>query len=155
MSSGSSGLHLRSHLAAGWMSGFSRDAIKPPPTASSLKSTTSSPNRGAPPTRLASVLLPPLPSPPLTALKRRDTSTCPLWMSPCPRISARPRLSDGRLGRVICPSRAELLLHSLDAPTRQLDKRFRRCTLWVCSISSRPRCSSVRRQVLMQLNSRT
>ncbi len=42
----------------------------------------------APPTRLASVLLPPLPSPPLTALKRRYTSACPFWMSPWPRISA-------------------------------------------------------------------
>ncbi len=30
MSSGSNGLRLRSHLAAGWASGFSRGAIKPP-----------------------------------------------------------------------------------------------------------------------------
>ncbi len=30
MSSGSSGLRLRNHLAAGWVSGFSRGAIKPP-----------------------------------------------------------------------------------------------------------------------------
>ncbi len=51
---------------------------------SSPKSTMSSLNRGTPPTCLASVLLPPLPSPPLTALKIRNTSACPLWMSPWP-----------------------------------------------------------------------
>ncbi len=44
----------------------------------------------------------------------------PLWMSQWPRISARPRLSDGRRGRVIRPSRAEPHLHSLDAPTLAL-----------------------------------
>ncbi len=37
---------------------------------------------------------------PLTVLKRRDMSTCPLCMSPWPRISACPRLSDGRRGWV-------------------------------------------------------
>ncbi len=37
-------------------------------------------------------------------LKRKDTSARPLWMSPWPRISARPRLSDGRQGRAIRPS---------------------------------------------------
>ncbi len=89
----------------------------------------SSLNRGAPPTRLASVLLPPLPSPPLMSLKRKDMSTCPLWMS----------LSDGRRGRAIRPSCAEPLLHLLDAPTRQLDKRLRRYILWLCSWSSRPK----------------
>ncbi len=51
----------------------------------------------------------------------------PLWMSLWPRISARPRLSDGRRGRAIHPSCAEPILHSLDAPTRRLDKRLRRC----------------------------
>ncbi len=99
MSSGSSDILLRSRLAAGWTSGFSRAASKPPANARPLsfpKFTTSSLNRGAPPTRLTSVLLLPPPSPPLTALMRRDTSTCPLWMSPWPHISARPRLSDGR-----------------------------------------------------------
>ncbi len=103
MSSCSSGLRLRSRLAAGWTSGCSWGASWPPANArppSFPKSTTSSLNRGAPPTRLASVLLLPPPSPPLIVLKRRDTSTCPLWMSPWPRISARPRLSDGRRERV-------------------------------------------------------
>ncbi len=62
---------------------------------------------------------------------------------------------DRRRGQAIRPSRAEPLLHSLDAPTLQLDKRLRRCTLWLCSRSSRPRCSPVRRPVLMQLHSGT
>ncbi len=56
VSSGLSGLRLRSRLAAGWTSGFSRGASKPPRQRSSpsfQKSTTSSLNRGAPPTRLA------------------------------------------------------------------------------------------------------
>ncbi len=108
MNSGSRGLCLRSRLAAGWTSGFSRSASKPPANAhppSFQKSLTSSLNRGTPPTRLISVLLLPLPSPPLMALKRRDTCTCPLWMSPWPRISARSWLSDGRGGRTIRPSK--------------------------------------------------
>ncbi len=90
-SSGSNGLHLRNHLA-GWTSGFFRGAIRlcgnahPP---SSLKYTTSSRNRGAPPTHLASVLLLQMLSHPLTALKKKDTSTCLLWMSLWPHISAR------------------------------------------------------------------
>ncbi len=95
MSSGLSGLHLRSHLAAGWMSGFSWGAIKPPTNArppSSPKSMPSSLNCGAPPTCLASVLLPQLSSHQLTVLKRKDASACPLWMSPWPRISAHPWL---------------------------------------------------------------
>ncbi len=148
----------RSHLAAGWTSGFSRGANKPPTNAhplSSPKYTTSSLNRGTPPTHLASVLLPPLPSPPLTVLKRRDTSACPLWMSPWLRISACPRLSDGRRGRVIRPSRAEPLLHSLDTPTRRLDKRLWRYNLWLSSRSSSLRSSPVRRPVWMQLHSGT
>ncbi len=48
---------------------------------SSPKYMTSSRNRDAPPTCLASVLLLQLLSHPLTALKKRDTSTCLLWMS--------------------------------------------------------------------------
>ncbi len=48
-------------------------------------------------------------------------------------------LSDGRRGRAIRPSCAEPLLHLLDAPTRQLDKRLRRYILWLCSWSSRPK----------------
>ncbi len=98
---------LRRHLVAGWMSVFSRGAIKPPANTrppSSPKIMTSSRYCGMPPTRLASVLLLPLFSHQLTALKRKDTSACPLWMSPWPRISARPQLSDGRRGRAIRPS---------------------------------------------------
>ncbi len=71
------------------------------------------------------------------------------------RISARPRLLDGIRGWAIWPSRAEPCLHSLDAPTRRLDKRLRRCTVWLCSRSTRPRCSPVRRTVSMQLHSGT
>ncbi len=74
----------------------------------------------------------------LTVLKRKDTSTCLLWMSPWPQISALPWLSDGRQGWAIRPSRAEPHLHSLDVPTWRLDKRLRRYTLWLCSRSSRP-----------------
>ncbi len=92
MSSGSSGLCLRSHLAAGWTSGFFQGTIKTPPTLVPLLPEVHDELT----TRLASVLLAPLPSPPLTALKRRDTSACHLWMSLWPRISACPRLSDGR-----------------------------------------------------------
>ncbi len=77
-----------------------------------LKSMTSSRNRGAPLTRLAYVLLLPLLSHQLTALKRKNASTCPLWMR----------------GRAIRPSHAEPHLHSLDAPTRWLDNRLRCCT---------------------------
>ncbi len=157
-SSGLNGLRLRSHFAAGLTSGFFRGAIRPSANArlpSSPKSTTSWRNRGAPPTRLASVLLLPLLSHLLTALKKKDTSTCLLWMSLWPHISARPRLSDGRRGRAIRPSRAEPHLHSLDAPTRRLDKRLKRYTLWLCSRSSRPRCSQVRKPIWMQLHSGT
>ncbi len=69
-SSGSNGLRLRSHLAAGWTSGFSRGAIRPSAKArppSSPKFMKSSRNRGTPPTHLASVLLLPLLSHQLTA----------------------------------------------------------------------------------------
>ncbi len=44
------------------------------------------------------------------ALKKKDTSICLLWMSPWLHISARPRLLDGRRGRHIHPSHAELHL---------------------------------------------
>ncbi len=91
---------------------FSRGAIKPPANArtpSSPKLMTSSWYCGTPPTRLASVLLLPLLSHQLMALKRKDTSACPLWMSPWLRISARPRLMDGRRGRAIRPSCASAL----------------------------------------------
>ncbi len=83
---------------------------------SSPKCTTSSRNLGARPIRLASApLLQPL-SLPLKVLKRKDGC----------------RLSDGRRGRHIHPSRAELHLHSLDAPTQQLDRLLQRCTRWLC-----------------------
>ncbi len=60
MSLGSNGLRLRSHLAAGWTSGFCWDAIKPSanvPPPSSPKYMMSSRNRGKPHTRLASIHL--------------------------------------------------------------------------------------------------
>ncbi len=70
-SSGSNGLRLRNHLAAGWTSGFSRGAIRISANARSLSSpkcTTSSQNLGAHPIHLASApLLQPL-SHPLTWL---------------------------------------------------------------------------------------
>ncbi len=81
MSSGPKGLRLRNHLAAGWTSGFIRSAIRlsanscPP---SSQKYTTSSQNRGVPPTRLASVLLLQLLSHPLTCSLRDLRSTTDL-----------------------------------------------------------------------------
>ncbi len=56
------------------------------------------------PTRLTSVLLLQLLSPPLTVLKKRDMSTCLLWMSLWLHISARPQLSDVRRGLFIRPS---------------------------------------------------
>ncbi len=97
---------------------------------------------GTPPTCLASASA--ALSHLLTALKKKDTSTCLFWMSLWPHISARPQLLDGRRGRAIRPSCAEPHLHSLDVPTRRLGKRLQRCTLWLCSRSSRPRCLPVR-----------
>ncbi len=76
----------------------------------------------------------------------RMKGTCLLWMSLWSHISAHPRLSDGRQGRVIRPSRAEPHLHTLNAPTRRLDKPLQRFTRWLCSRSSRPGCSPVRTQ---------
>ncbi len=140
------------------MSGFFRGVIRPSTSArppSSLKYTTSSRSCGVPPNRLPSVLLLQLLSHLLTALKKKDTSTCLLWMSLWPHISALPQLSDGRRGRAIRPSRAEPHLHSLDAPTRRLDKRLQRYTLRLCSRSSRPRCLPMRKPVWMQLHSGT
>ncbi len=87
---GSNGFRLRNHLVGDWTSGFFRGAIRlstnarPP---SPPKYTTSSRNCGAPPTLLASVLLLQLFSNPLTAFKKKDTSTCLLWMSLWPHIS--------------------------------------------------------------------
>ncbi len=91
----------------------------------------------------------------LTVLKNKDTSTCLLWMSLLPHISARPQLSDGRRWRTILPSLAGPHLHLLDTPTRRLGKWLQRCTLWLSSRSTRPRCSPVRKPVWMQLHSGT
>ncbi len=44
-------------------------------------------------------------------------STCLLWMSLWPHISAHPQLSDRRQRRAIRPSHAEPHLHSLDKPS--------------------------------------
>ncbi len=120
-----------------------------------LKVHTSSRYYGTPPTHLTSILLLQLLSHLLMALKKKNTSTCLFWMSLWLHISARPQLLNGRRGRAIRPSRAEPHLHSLDAPTRWLDKRLQRCTLWLCSRSFRPRCSPVRKPVWMQLHSGT
>ncbi len=139
---------LRSHLAAGWTSVFSLGAIKPMLVPLLPRSSYELDFVAHPPTRLVLQLLSHL----LTALKKKDMSTCLLWMSLWAHISARPLLSDGRRGRAIHPSRAEPHLHLLDVPTRQLDKRHQRCTLWLCS---RPRCSPVRKPVWMQLHSAT
>ncbi len=87
-SSNSNGLRLRNHFAAGWTSGSYRGAIRLSANArphsspnTSPKCTTSSRNLGTRPIYLASApLLQPL-SHPLTALKRKDTSICLLWMS--------------------------------------------------------------------------
>ncbi len=99
MSSGLNGLRLRNHLAAGSSPFF-------PEVHEELTKSCRTP------TRLASVLLLQLLSHPLTTLKKKDTSTCLLWMSLWPHISARPQLSDGRRGRAIRPSCAEPHLHS-------------------------------------------
>ncbi len=58
-----------------------------------------------------------------------------LWL----HISAHPQLSNGRRGQAIRPSRAVPHLHLIDAPTRRQDKRLQRCSLWLCSMSSRSR----------------
>ncbi len=111
-SSGSNGLRLRSHLAAGWKSGFFQGAIRLSANASFLKCTMSSRNHDAPPTRLASALLLQVLSNPLMVLQIKYMSTYLLWMNMWPHISARPQLSDGRRGRATRPSRAEPHLHS-------------------------------------------
>ncbi len=90
-----------------WGRGFERPETSAPTLAQCPRASSSPQGEHS----LAFVLLPPLPSPPLTALKRT------LWMSPWPRISACPRLSDGRRQRAIYPSCAEPLLHSLDDDT--------------------------------------
>ncbi len=139
---------LRSHLAAGWTSVFSRGAIKSLPTLVPLLPRSS--------WRAHDIrACPPLISHPsfcfscshMKALKKKDTSTCLLWMSLWPHISARPQLSDGRRGRAIRP---EPHLHSLEAPTWRLNKRLQHYTRWLCSRSSRPRCSPMRKPVWIQ-----
>ncbi len=130
-------------VSSGAASGSPTNA-RPP---SSPKYTTSSQNHGVPPTRLASAFLLQLLSHPLTALNKRDTSTCLLWMSLWPHISARPQLSDGK-GH---PSCAEQHLHSLDVPTRRLDKRLQRFTRRLCSRSFRSRSSPMRKLVWIRV----
>ncbi len=122
---------------------FSHGALSSPLPTHFPEVHTSSRYYGTPPTCLASVLLLQLLSHLLTALKKKDTSTCLFWMSLWLHISARPQLSDGRRGQAIRPSRAE----------PHLDNWLQRCTLWLCSRSSRPRCSLVRKPVWMQLHS--
>ncbi len=134
--------------APDWTSGFSQGTIRlsanarPPSLYDELTKLWRTP------TRLSSTLQLQLLSHPLTVLKIKDTSTCLLKMNLWLHISARPQLSDGRRRRAIRPSCAEPHLPSLDAPTRWWDKRLQHFTQWLCSRSSRPRCSPVRKPVL-------
>ncbi len=139
-----SGLHQRSPLAAVWMSGFCRGAVRPlnnDHRHSFLKFTTSSRDHGAPLTLPASVLPLHLSSLRLTALKKRDMRGCLNWMSQWLHISAHPLLAAGRRKPVTHPSHAGPLQRSLDAPTLQLDRRLRRSTLWRFFRSIRPSSS--------------
>ncbi len=139
-----SGLHQRSPLAAVWMSGFCRGAVRPlnnDHRRSSLKFTTSSRDLGAPLTLPTSVLPLHPPSLRLTALKKRDMRGCLNWMSQWLHISAHPLPSAGRRRPVTRPSHAGPLQRSLDAPTLQLDRRLRRSTLWRFFRSIRPSSS--------------
>ncbi len=136
--------------APDWTSGFSQGTIRlsanarPPSLYDELTKLWRTP------TRLSSTLQLQLLSHPLTVLKIKDTSTCLLKMNLWLHISARPQLSDGRRRRAIRPSCAEPHLPSLDAPTRWWDKRLQHFTQWLCSRSSRPRCSPVRKPVWIQ-----
>ncbi len=112
-----------SPLAAVWMSGFCRGAVRPLSNdhrRSSLKFTTSSRDLGAPLTLPASVLPLHPPSLQLTALKKRDMRGCLNWMSQWLHISAHPLPSAGRRKPITRPSHAGPLQRSLDAPTLQL-----------------------------------
>ncbi len=136
--------------APDWTSGFSQGTIRlsanarPPSLYDELTKLWRTP------TRLSSTLQLQLLSHPLTVLKIKDTSTCLLKMNLWLHISVRPQLSDGRRRRAIRPSCAEPHLPSLDAPTRWWDKRLQHFTQWLCSRSSRPRCSPVRKPVWIQ-----
>ncbi len=102
---------------------------------------TSSRNLGACPIHLASApLLQPL-SLPLMALKRKDTSICLLWMSPWPHISARPWLSDGRRGRHIHPSHAELHLDGCASGFSSQDARQWGCRSGFCLTQGPEKCN--------------
>ncbi len=139
-----SGLHQRSPLAAVWMSGFCRGAVRPLSNdhrRSSLKFMTSSQDLGAPLTLPASVLPLYPPSLQLTALKKRDMRGCLNWMSQWLHISAHPLPSAGRRKPITRLSHAGPLQRSLDASTLQLDRRLRRSTLWRFSRSIRPSSS--------------
>ncbi len=145
MSSGSKGLRLRSHLAAGWTSVFSRvgPLSQPPPQRS---------------------------SPFFPEVHDELTISWNAPHSSCIRPSASAALTsvDGaeekgyeRLPPIAWKAKAGELsvqavhLHSLDRPTRWLDKRHLRYNLQLCFRSSRPRCSPVRKPVRIQLHSGT
>ncbi len=142
VSSDSSGLRLRCHLTAGCTNDFSQGAINPPANAHPPSSPKYKTNQ--------------IVAHPLLISHPSFCLLCPHLHWQRWREGIREPVPSGWVhGWKARASRAEPLLHSLDAPTRQLDKRLRRCTLWLCSRSSRPRCSPVRRPVLMQLHSGT
>ncbi len=147
MSSGSNGFRLRSHLAAGWTSGFFQGTIRlsanahPPP---SPKCTTSSRNRGVPPARSC---IRPSASVALTSVNGAESKGYKqllIWISLWLHISVRPQLFrwEARACHPSKPCRATSAL--LDMPTWRLNKRLQRFTRWLCSRSSRPRCSPTR-----------
>ncbi len=105
---------------------------------------TSSQYYGTPPTRLASVLLLQLLSHPLTVPKK---STLP----PLDESVASHLCPPTAIGwKAFRPSRAEPHLHLLDAPTGGWTSGFRASHRWLCSRSSRPRCSPMRKPVWIQ-----
>ncbi len=120
-----SGLHQRSPLAAVWMSGFCRGAVRPlnnDHRHSSLKYMTSSRDLGALLTLPASVLPLHLPSLRLMALKKRDMRGCLNWMSQLSQTQV-----GGRCAKANRPS--------------AIGRRRRAAstsTAWKCSLSSLP-----------------
>ncbi len=147
MSSGWNGLRLRSHLAAGWTSVFSRGAIKPPTNALS-------PSSPFFPFAPHSSRIRPSASAALTSVdgaeKKGYERMPPLDKSVAAHLY--PPTAIGWKARASHPSK--LCIYTV-TPTRQLDKRLWRYTLRLCFRSSRPRCSPVRKPVWMQLHSGT